>query len=110
MKEYEKLLVEYETSLGILKDDAISYKRNKRFEDFYSIMNELPSLGKIRQALFDMLPENKKQEVLPHIAELEKEILQLLNDSDPRLASLFKESISLHHHLRETEVEISAKS
>ena len=98
MKEYEKLLIDYAKYLSIMKDEAKEYAETLSGESYYLIINDLPTIERMKQRLLKLLPKTYQKEILSQLAENEFEIYQLLRNTP--LAKPFAEAVKLNsHHL-----------
>jgi len=92
-----------------MKEEAKEYISNPSVESFYLIVNDLPTIERIKQKLLKILPKSLQKEKLSELAKYETEIYQILQHTP--LGKPFAESvgINLHHHLREKQAETSSK-
>ncbi len=96
MKEYEKLLADYKTRLGILKDDIEEYIKNPSTETLYPILEAIADIPLIKKRLIEKLPKKIKEGILEDLLKRELEIVNLLEQSNKHLAETFAKRFSLH--------------
>ena len=110
MKKYEKLLIDYAKYLSTMKDEAEEYVETTSPESYYLIVNDLPTIERLKQKLLRTLPKSQQKEKLSELAKYEMEIFRVLQSTP--LAQPFAEAVGLklHHPSPVTEAETATKS
>ncbi len=96
MKEYEKLLIDYKTRLGILKDDIEEYIKKPSTETIYPILEATADFPRIKKKLIEKLPKKTKDTILEELEREELEIVNLLEQSNKDLAETLAKRLSLY--------------
>ncbi len=108
MKEYEKLLIDYAKYLSIMKDEAKEYAKTLSGESYYLIINDLPTIERMKQRLLKLLPKAHQKEILSKLAKNEFEIYRILQNTP--LAKPFAEAVKLNLHHPSPATVVKAKS
>jgi len=96
MKKYEKLLIDYAKYLSTMKDEAEEYVTTLSEESYYLIINDLPTIERMKRRLLKLLPKTYQSKILPQLAKNEFEIYQILQNTP--LAEAFAEAVGLNPH------------
>ncbi len=96
MKKYEKLLIDYAKYLSIMKDEAEEYAETLSEESYYLIINDLPTIERMKQRLLKLLPKAHQKEIISKLAKNEFEIYRILQNTP--LAEPFAEAVKLNIH------------